>query len=166
MIYSNECVSTSTLLIPYSRTIKLAIPIPVPIHILTTPVLSPLRPNSANIVPTILPPVAPNGCPSAIAPPFTLILSSKISSRPRSRIQCKAWLANASLISQRSISCVERLREESRAGMARAGPMPIREGAQPTTRVETHLPRMEGVRFSAEAVERRMRRVAVAPSVV
>jgi hypothetical protein len=59
----------------YSLIIKLAIPIPVPIHFDSTPTLSPLLPISLNKVANILPLVAPNGCPNAIAPPFGFTFS-------------------------------------------------------------------------------------------
>jgi hypothetical protein len=74
---------------PYSRTIKLAIPMPVPIHLLSTPTLSPLLPISAKSVANMRPLVAPNGCPSAIAPPFGFTLSILFSS-PSARTQCSA----------------------------------------------------------------------------
>ena len=56
---------------------------------------------SCNKVAIILAPVQPRGCPKAIAPPFGLIFSAGI---PNSSEQYVAWLANASLISNISIS--------------------------------------------------------------
>ena len=46
-------------------------------------------------------PLAPIGCPSAIAPPFTFTFDSSI---PSIRIELIATDANASLISNRSMS--------------------------------------------------------------
>ena len=48
-----------------------------------------------------MPPVAPIGCPSAIAPPLTLTLPG---SRSSSRIALSTTEANASLISHTSMS--------------------------------------------------------------
>ena len=53
------------------------------------------------MVPTILPPDAPIGCPSATAPPFTFTISS---SAPSNRAELSATYANASLISTRLTS--------------------------------------------------------------
>ena len=46
-------------------------------------------------------PVIPNGCPRAIAPPDTLSLSSSI---PNARAEPSTCTANASLISNKSMS--------------------------------------------------------------
>ena len=46
---------------PYSRTNMPAIPIPVPMHMLTTPTSWPARSISGNRVASCLAPVAPNG---------------------------------------------------------------------------------------------------------
>ena len=50
------------------------------------------------------PPLAPIGCPSAIAPPLTFTFDS---STPSIRIELSATDANASLISNRSTSSIE-----------------------------------------------------------
>ena len=59
-------------LLTHSLTQTAAIPIPVPTHILVTPIFFPVRPNSLKSVATCLAPVQPKGCPNAIAPPFGL----------------------------------------------------------------------------------------------
>ena len=50
-----------------------AIPCPVPIHILVNKILFFCRLHSLSPVQICLAPVAPSGCPSAIAPPLTFI---------------------------------------------------------------------------------------------
>jgi hypothetical protein len=55
-----------------------AAPIPVPMHIETTPVFSLVLSSSWNRVTIILAPVIPKGCPKAIAPPLLLSFSFAI----------------------------------------------------------------------------------------
>src|SRR5690606_22741375 len=55
--------------------IRIAIPCPPPMQAEATPYRPPLRRSSCIKVRTRRAPVAPRGCPSAIAPPFTLTLS-------------------------------------------------------------------------------------------
>ena len=74
---------------------------PPPMHIVTSPVVSSWRSSSSSSVPISMPPVAPSGCPSAIAPPFTFTFAG---SMPVSRIVLSGTVANASLISTRSMS--------------------------------------------------------------
>src|SRR5580700_10723589 len=52
-----------------------ATPIPSPVHIVTAPRWSCRRCNSSTSVPTNIAPVAPTGCPMAIAPPATFTFS-------------------------------------------------------------------------------------------
>ena len=59
--------------------------------------------NSENNVTNYLAPVAPNGCPSAIAPPLGFTFFASIL---RCYMQNKAYEANASLISYTSISSI------------------------------------------------------------
>src|SRR6478736_6597920 len=70
-------------------------------HIVTRPRLRSRRSSSSRIVPIRIEPVAPIGWPSAIEPPLTLTFSR---SSLRSRMNFSATTANASLISNRSIS--------------------------------------------------------------
>lgn len=73
--------STACILRAYIRSKIPAAPIPVPTHIVTMPYFRFLRRNACTTVAERIAPVAPNGCPSAIAPPIGLILDG---SRPRS----------------------------------------------------------------------------------
>ncbi len=63
-------------------------------------------------------PEAPIGCPSAMAPPFTLTFDS---STPSMRIELSATDANASLLSKRSMSSTVRPAFSSAAFAAFAG---------------------------------------------
>ena len=56
------------------NSIRQPFPIPVPIHMVTSPTFLPLLFNSGIIVASILAPLQPKGCPIAIAPPLTLTL--------------------------------------------------------------------------------------------
>ena len=69
-------------------------------HIVTTAYLPPRRRSSYSALAVSLAPVQPSGWPSAIAPPLTLIYPSGMTSWVW---QYTAWLANASLSSNRSI---------------------------------------------------------------
>ena len=82
----------------------IASPWPPPEQIAAQPRPPPRRRSSWTSAPTIRAPEAPIGWPSAIAPPLTLTLSS---STPSIRTEFRATEANASLISQRSISSAD-----------------------------------------------------------
>ncbi len=58
-----------------TRSMIVAVPMPPPTQRLTRAVPSPRRSSSSRTVPSIIVPVAPSGCPIAIAPPLTLIRS-------------------------------------------------------------------------------------------
>src|SRR5205807_7881322 len=85
---------------PLTSTI-IASPCPPPEQIAATPRPPPRRRSSWTSVVRMRAPLAPIGCPSAIAPPFTLTLAS---STPSIRIELSATEANASLISNSSMS--------------------------------------------------------------
>ena len=74
----------------------MAVPIPAPTHNVISPVERSLLSNSSKSVPISIAPVAPNGCPIAIAPPFTLTLSLLI---PIASIYLSTTAAKASLTS-------------------------------------------------------------------
>src|SRR5690606_31863167 len=57
------------------RSMIVPVPIPAPTHRLMSAVPLPVRSSSSSTVPRIMAPVAPSGCPIAMAPPHTLILS-------------------------------------------------------------------------------------------
>ena len=97
----------------------------------------------------------------AIAPPLGLTLDSSI---PSLRVQYSAWEAKASLISQMPTSVVSMPTCSSSLGIATAGPTPISSGAQPATELATQRALMEDERPSSVAVDRRINRVAAAPS--
>src|SRR6185437_6879394 len=86
------------------------------------------RRNSLNNVARSLAPVQPSGCPSAIAPPFTLTRSGSKSS---AAITASAWQPNASFNSITSISFNPTPARFSALGIAATGPMPIISGATP-----------------------------------
>src|SRR5581483_1420925 len=81
-----------------------ASPCPPPEQIAASPSPPPSRRSSCTRVPTIRPPEAPTGWPSATAPPFTFTRSS---SAPRSRVECFATEEKASLISTRATSSID-----------------------------------------------------------
>src|SRR5262245_577538 len=78
-----------------------AAPMPPPMHIVTRPWRAFRRRSSSRIVTVSFAPVAPSGCPRAMAPPFTLTRSAGSRS---SRITASAWAAKASFNSIRSMS--------------------------------------------------------------
>ena len=57
----------------YTRSIIVAVPMPAPMHSVTNAVFLSVRSSSSKTVPRIIAPVAPKGCPMAIAPPQTFI---------------------------------------------------------------------------------------------
>mmetsp|Transcript_12586 Transcript_12586/g.50574 ORF Transcript_12586/g.50574 Transcript_12586/m.50574 type:complete len:273 (-) Transcript_12586:449-1267(-) len=133
---------------------------PLPMHMLTTPLRAPRRRISCISVATHLAPVAPNGCPSAMAPPLTFTFST---SSPSFSAQYVACDANASLSSKRSTSSTDRKPAFSiAAGIATAGPMPITFGSTPTAAKDTNRP-MIGKPL-ARAYERLARTTHPAPS--
>mmetsp|Transcript_17184 Transcript_17184/g.50772 ORF Transcript_17184/g.50772 Transcript_17184/m.50772 type:complete len:225 (+) Transcript_17184:104-778(+) len=107
-----------------------ASPMPVPMHMDTTPRPPPRRLSSWHSVAICRDPVQPSGCPRAMAPPFGFTLSIGMLSLST---QYVAWLANASLISKISTSSTERPAFSRAFGMATAGPMPMTAGGTPAT---------------------------------
>lgn len=83
-------------------------------------------------------PEAPVGCPNEIAPPFMLVLSISISN---SLAQARNCAANASLISTRSISLMDRPALCKACCIAETGPIPIISGAHPVIPYDTSLAR-------------------------
>src|SRR3954471_24465740 len=63
-----------------TRSMIVAVPMPTPMHNVTSAVDRSRRSSSSNTVPRIMAPVAPSGWPMAMAPPLTLILSWSMSS--------------------------------------------------------------------------------------
>src|SRR5690606_5729899 len=118
-----------------------AAPIPVPMHIVTMPYFCWRRRRPWTRVAVRTAPVAPSGCPSAIAPPSGLTLSG---SRPTSRITASAWAAKASLSSIQSSWSWRNPACSSAFGVAATGPMPITSGRTPAT--EKLTKRASGVR--------------------
>src|SRR5437588_685104 len=78
----------------------------------------PLRRNSWIIVPTMRPPLAPIGWPSATAPPFTFTIAS---SAPSMRVELRATDENASLISTRFTASIDAPAFSNARCPARAG---------------------------------------------
>src|SRR6266576_4355603 len=83
------------------RSMIAAIPWPPPMQSEASPYLPPRSRSSYASVSASRAPDAPSGWPSAMAPPFTFVL---FRSRPRSFSTARYCVANASLISTRSMS--------------------------------------------------------------
>src|SRR5258705_13916718 len=79
--------------------------------------------------------VQPSGCPSAIAPPFTLTFSG---SNPNVLITASDWAANASFNSITSISASVRQAIRRALGIAKTGQMPISSEEQPAVAFATN----------------------------
>src|SRR5690606_21689869 len=60
---------------PQTRSMMVAVPMPPPMQSVTSAVPLPVRSSSSSAVPSSMAPVAPRGCPMAIAPPLTLTTS-------------------------------------------------------------------------------------------
>ena len=104
-------------------------------------------------------PVDPNGWPRAIAPPCTLTRSR---SSPRSSTEASTWTANASLISARSMSEIDKPARDRASCVAATGPRPMISGLRPVAAVLTI--RASGVRPSSAALVSLMITTAAAPS--
>jgi len=104
-------------------------------------------------------PDAPNGCPSAIAPPFTL---SCLASAPVSASQASGTEANASLTSKMSMSARPRPARASTLAVAGIGAVSMITGSSPTTTVVCTL--ASGRRPSRAAVSDVVSSTAAAPS--
>src|SRR5208337_2631316 len=109
-----------------------AMPWPIPIHIVATPSATPRRRISCVKVTISRAPEHPSGCPSATAPPFTL---SRCSSILRSVLQARTCAPNASLISNRSMSPILSPARASALCVEGTGPHPIISGRSPATAV-------------------------------
>ncbi len=106
-------------------------------------------------------PLAPSGCPSAIAPPFGLTRASS-SASPWSRVTASACAANASFNSITAISSSLSFASESTLRIAGDGPKPMIRGATPATAAATM--RARGVRPCRFAASSEAISVAHAPS--
>jgi len=106
-------------------------------------------------------PVHPRGWPKAMAPPFTLTISS---SRPSSRITWMDWEAKASFSSISPMSSSSNPASFSAFGTASTGPMPMISGRTPATAKERNLAR--GFSPSASAFSRSINNTAAAPSLI
>src|SRR5699024_8102268 len=114
-----------------------AAPIPTPIHIVTIPYFVSGRFFiSESNLPTSIAPVAPSGCPNAIAPPLTFVFST---SKPVSLIEANVWDANASFNSTKSISSTFKFACFNTSVIAYAGPIPITVGYIQTSLKPTNL---------------------------
>src|SRR5690606_8227111 len=114
----------------YSASKMPAAPMPVPTHMVTMPYLPPVRRRPCTTVAVRIAPVAPSGCPSAIAPPSGLTLAG---SSCRSRMTARDCAAKASFSSIQSRSCCAMPAAASALGMASLGPMPMISGGTPAT---------------------------------
>mmetsp|Transcript_100081 Transcript_100081/g.261008 ORF Transcript_100081/g.261008 Transcript_100081/m.261008 type:complete len:300 (+) Transcript_100081:206-1105(+) len=108
----------------------LAAPMPVPMHIETTPSFPLVRFSSGSSVAIRREPVQPRGWPRAMAPPLGFTFSIGIFKCSMVMVACEA---KASLISKMSTSATLAPAFSSAAGMANAGPIPMTRGSTPTT---------------------------------
>src|SRR5690606_13036139 len=115
---------------PPTPSTTVAMPCPTPMHIVARPYPPPRRRSSRTRVVMIRAPEQPNGCPSAIAPPFTFTRSGSSSS---SRTHATACAANASLSSINRRSAGAMPARSTALRVAGTGPMPIRSGSTPAT---------------------------------
>src|SRR4029453_9980043 len=83
------------------RSSERATPCPTPTHRLTSARLAPRRRSSKAAVITSLTPLAPSGCPRAIATPFGFTCAAS-SASPSARVQASTCAAKASLSSTTS----------------------------------------------------------------
>src|SRR4051794_12471870 len=146
-----DCVQT--------RSISVPVPRPPPQHIVTKPIDLSERSISWSSVVIRRAPVEPSGWPSAIAPPFTFTRSM---SGLCSRCQAATTGANASLISNRSMSLIDIPLRSRIFCVAGIGPSSIRTGSQPT--VVWSMMRARGVMPSSLALSADISSTAAAPS--
>ncbi len=104
-------------------------------------------------------PVMPNGCPTAMAPPWTFRRSG---STPSCRAEGSTCAAKASLTSTRSMSSMPSPARARACRLASTGPRPITSGESPLTPVDTI--RASGARPSSSASVSLMTTRAAAPS--
>src|SRR5262249_5083279 len=112
----------------HTRSMMVAVPMPAPMHSVTSAVSRLLRSSSSIAVPRIMAPVAPSGWPIAIAPPLTLTFlgSSLNACRKRSTSAAKA-----SLTSIRSMFLSVILARLSTFSVTSIGPVSISAGSEP-----------------------------------
>ena len=136
-----------------------AVPMPAPTHSVTSAVASPRRSNSSSTVPRIIAPVAPSGCPIAIAPPFTFSRSGSMSSNCRNSSTTEA---NASFNSNRSMSLALMPARLSSLRVTFSGPVSMIDGSEP---IEVNaLIFARGFSPAASPASREPSRIAAAPS--
>src|SRR5439155_9994825 len=112
------------------RSMMVTLAWPPPSHMVWRPHRPPVRSSSFSSVVISRAPVAPSGCPSAIAPPFTLTFAR---SAPVSRCHASTTDANASLISTRSMSASVMPAFSSACAVAGIGAVSIHTGSAPRT---------------------------------
>src|SRR5216683_102511 len=129
-----------------TRSMIVAVPSPPPQHMVSRPYRRSRRSSSYSSLFIRIAPEAPNGCPTAMAPPFTFVLSI---SAPVSFCHASTTDANASLTSKRSM-------------LFRSRPAFFRTGSVPTTACARM--RARGFRPSCLALSSDIKRTAAAPS--
>src|SRR5579864_6869656 len=161
-LYENQTLQEHTLITSSNRDLSLcsrfqknyrcrfstivAIPCPPPMHAVARPYFALRRRNSCSSVITNRVPVAPSGCPRAIAPPLTLTL---LRSRPSSFSTARYCPAKASFTSIRSISSSLSPAFLSATREAGTGPLPMILGSTPAMPQLTMRPMGFSPRFSA-----------------
>ena len=111
----------------------------------------PVRSSSYSAVASSIAPVAPSGCPRAMAPPLGFTFSIGI---PSSCATTSGTGANASLISKTSMSPIFSSAAASALRVAGIGPVSISTGSLPATAIETMRarglsPRLRALPFEA-----------------
>src|SRR5262249_50949641 len=137
------------------------VPSPPPQHIVTSASLLSPRASWWRAVVTRRAPVAPTGCPMAMAPPlgFTRSMSGL-----SSRSHASTTEANASLISIVSMSDIAKPVRSNSRRVASIGPVSISTGSTPTRHSSTK--RARGRRLSSLAFAAVISSTAAAPSVI
>src|SRR5260370_14949783 len=115
----------------------IAIPCPPPMHAVANPYRKPFRRSSFTSVITTRVPLAPSGCPSAIAPPFTLVLSRF---SPNTFSTARYCAANAPFTSTRSICSSFSPASFSAFCEDGTGPIPIMLSSHPPPAHDTMRP--------------------------
>src|SRR5262245_32160819 len=144
---------------PYTLSMMVAVPMPAPMHSVTSAVPRSRRSSSSITVPRIMAPVAPSGWPIAIAPPFTLTFLSASLNACRKR---STTAANASLTSIRSMSLRFILARLSTFSVTSTGPVSISAGSEPILAKARILAR--GLSLAARPAARLPISTAAAPS--
>src|SRR5712671_2359807 len=146
---------------PYTRSTMVAVPMPIPMHRVTSAVAALRRSISSIAVPRIMAPVAPSGWPSAMAPPLTLIF---VLSRSKACMNRSTTEANASLTSNKSMSPSDMPALRSTFLVTSSGPVSMMAGSEPI--LANALIRARGLRLARRPASALPINTAAAPSTI